>query len=231
MAGIAPATAQQHVQPIDRRLASQIERRLLDQNVQGVNVTVLDGIAALSGTVSSRWAKDQAIQSAWTVKDVKDVVNALTIRRGESDQAVGEAVAARLERYVFFTVFDDVNVVVADGVVTLTGHVTMLYKAMAMAQLAARIEGVQDVVDAIELLPVSGSDDQIRYTTALRIYGDPLFWNYAIQVDPPIHIVVEDGHVTLTGVVATDVERRKAERIARDVLGVQHVKNELRLKG
>jgi len=71
------------------------------------------------------------------------------------------------------------------------------------------VTGVQKINNQIKTLPVSISDDQLRYTVARQIYGDPMFWNYAIQVNPPIHIVVENGRVTLTGVVASEVERRK----------------------
>lgn len=94
----------------------------------------------------------------------------------------------------------------------------------------SRVDGVQQVVDKLEVLPVSGFDDQIRYAAAVRIYNDPLFWNYAIQVNPPIHIVVKHGRVTLTGVVVSEVERRKAEQIARSIFGVLSVENRLRLE-
>jgi hypothetical protein len=78
------------------------------------------------------------------------------------------------------------------------------------------------------LIDHDGFDDQIRYAAAVRIYNDPLFWNYAIQVNPPIHIVVKHGRVTLSGVVISEVERRKAEQIARSIFGVLSVENKLR---
>jgi hypothetical protein len=56
-----------------------------------------------------------------------------------------------------------------------------------------------------------------------------MFWNYAIQVNPPIHVVVENGHVTLTGAVNSEIERRKAETVARTTFGVFSVDNQLRL--
>jgi osmotically-inducible protein OsmY len=99
-----------------------------------------------------------------------------------------------------------------------------------MAKLASRVAGVQSVVDKIEVLPVSGFDDSLRYTIAVRIYNDPLFWNCAIQVDPPIHVIVRHGRVTLTGVVLSEVERRKAEVSTRGVFGAISVENQLRLE-
>jgi len=139
-------------------------------------------------------------------------------------------VAQRLRRYVFFTIFDDADIEVDDGAVTLTGRVTMPYKAEAFADLAAHVPGVQEVRNEVRTLPVSIYDDQLRYAIGRQIYGDPLFTNYAIQPNPPIHILVEHGAVTLTGVVNSEVERRKADAIARGTFGVMSVTNRLRVE-
>jgi hyperosmotically inducible protein len=227
---IVAEAAQQHIPLTDQQIKAQVEHRLLDHDIRGVVVTVVDRTVTLSGTVRSLWAQKEAIDEAQEVNDVKEVVSTLTVMRAESDQVVGEAVAAKLRRYVFFTIFDDVDVEVDQGVAVLTGYVTMPYKSQAMVELASRADGVQQVVDKLEVLPVSGFDDQIRYAAAVRIYNDPLFWNYAIQVNPPIHIVVKQGRVTLTGVVISEVERRKAELIARSIFGVLSVDNKLRLE-
>ena len=229
IAGIATA-AQQHIPLTDQQIKAEVEHRLSSLNIRGVVVAVDNRTITLSGTVPSLWAKDEAIEEAGKVHDAKNVVSALIVMRGKSDSAVGEALAVKLRRYVFCTVFDDVEAEVTDGVVTLTGYVTMPYKARALAKLASRVDGVQAVVDRLEVLPVSSFDDEIRYTIASRIYNDPLFWNYSIQVNPPIHIVVKHGRVTLTGVVISKAERRKAEEIAREVLGVLSVENKLRLE-
>jgi osmotically-inducible protein OsmY len=78
-------------------------------------------------------------------------------------------------------------------------------------------------------LPTSLYDEQLRYTIARRIYGDPLFSQYAIQINPPVHIIVEHGNVTLTGTVPSEVERRTAEVIARSTLAFS-VTNKLRVE-
>jgi hyperosmotically inducible protein len=226
-----PAAAQQHVPLTDQEIASLVEHRLSEQDIRGVTVTVRNGEVTLSGTVRSLWAKEEAIEEARKAHDVRAVVSTLTIMRPEDDRTVGEAIADRIRRYVFFSIFDDVDVEVAGGVATLMGSVTMPYKAQAIVKLASRVDGVQQVVDELDVLPLSDFDDQIRYAAALRIYNDPLFWNYAVQVNPPIHIVVRNGRVTLTGVVVSEVERRKAEVIAREIFGVLSVDNKLRLNG
>ena len=143
---------------------------------------------------------------------------------------VEHLVVERLQRYVFFTIFDDADVEVDDGVVTLTGRVTMPYKAEALADLAAHVPGVQEVRNKVRTLPVSKFDDQLRYAVARQIYGDDLFVRYAIQANPPVHIIVEHGNVTLTGVVFSEVERRKAEAIARSTFAVMSVTNRLRIE-
>jgi hyperosmotically inducible protein len=144
-----------------------------------------------------------------------------------SDELIAEQVAKRLRRYTQYTIFDDVNIGVDAGVVTLAGRVTMPYKADDMVRLASRVEGVREVRNDIKTLPVSIYDDRLRVSIARQIYRDPLFLNYAIQVNPPIHIIVEHGRVTLTGAVGSKIERQKAEIIARSTFGVFNVDNRL----
>jgi hyperosmotically inducible protein len=215
----------------DTRIKGNVEHKISDlgSDVSAVTVTVNDQVVTLSGTVPSVWLKQQAIERARKTADVKSVVSDLTVMKEESDEALASQVAKELRRYVFYTVYDDVNGRVRDGVVTLTGEVTPPYKADEMANLVAKVHGVSEVNNDIKALPVSISDDRLRVQIARAIYRDSLFWNYAIQVNPPIHVVVEHGHVTLTGVVNSEVERRKAEVIARTTFGSFSVDNELKL--
>ena len=187
-------------------------------------------IVTLRGTVPTLWMKNRAAEQALKVADVMMVVNEVVVARGESDEVLGGLVAEQLRRYVFLTIFDDADVEVDDGVVTLTGRVTMPYKAEAFADFAARVPGVQAVRNEVKTLPVSRFDDQLRYAVARGIYGDELFARYAVQANPPVHIIVEHGNVTLTGVVFSEVERRKAEAIARSTFAVMSVTNKLRVE-
>jgi hyperosmotically inducible protein len=123
-------------------------------------------------------------------------------------------VATSVERYTRFTIFDDVSASVKDGIVTLTGSVTMPYKRDDIEKRVARIDGVRTVQDRITVLPVSQFDDELRYGIARSIYGHSNFWNYAAMPNPPIHIVVEHGRVTLTGVVGSEVDRVLARSLA-----------------
>lgn len=132
-----------------------------------------------------------------------------------------------VNRYVHFTIFDDVSANVEDGVVTLTGRVTMPYKREDIEKRVARIDGVREVRDQITVLPVSQFDNRLRYQIARAIYGHPNFWNYAIGPNPSIHIIVEHGHVTLTGVVNNDLDRQLARSLV-DQFGVMSVTSDLK---
>jgi hyperosmotically inducible protein len=220
-----------HVALTDAQIKANIEHKLseLDLGSGRVTVTVKDGVATLMGTVPNLWLKQEAITRARKADDVNTVVSELTVASAESDSKLAEEVGNRLRRYVFYTIYDDVEGTVKDGVVTLKGKVTMPYKAGEIVDLVSRIQGVREVRDQIETLPVSTFDDQLRVAIASQIYRDPLFWNYGLQANPPIHVVVEHGRVTLTGVVNSEVERRKAETVARTTFGVMDVQNQLRL--
>jgi osmotically-inducible protein OsmY len=143
------------------------------------------------------------------------------------DLQVAKDIATSVQRYTQFTIFDDVNARVKDGLVTLTGKVTMPYKRDDIAKRVAKVDGVRGVRDDIKVLPVSQFDDELRYRIARKIYSNSNFWNYAIMPNPPIHIVVDRGRVTLTGVVNSEVDRMLARSLA-SFSGALSVTNELK---
>jgi osmotically-inducible protein OsmY len=143
------------------------------------------------------------------------------------DLQVFNDVAKAVNQYTQFTIFDNVDVVVKDGAVTLTGDVTMPYKREGIEKRVAKVDGVRQVRNRIKVLPVSMSDDQLRYRIARAIYNDPSFWNYAIGPNPPIHIIVEHSRVTLTGVVNNDTDRLIARSLAHQFPALS-VKNDLK---
>lgn len=131
-----------------------------------------------------------------------------------TDAQIFSGVARAVETYPRFTVFDDINGSVDHGVVTLTGKVTMPFKATDIARRVARVPGVTAVRNEIKTLPVSFFDDELRYRIARAIYGNSEFWQYASMENPPIHIIVENGKVTLTGVVNNNMQRMLARSLA-----------------
>ena len=129
---------------------------------------------------------------------------------------VFEDIQKQVTRYTFFTIFDDISVAIDEhGVVALTGHVTGPHKSRDIAKRVAAVEGVTGVDNAITVLPLSRYDDQLRVGIARAIYGNSAFWRYGTSASPAIHIVVERGHVTLTGVVSSKVDRQLAGTLAR----------------
>lgn len=143
------------------------------------------------------------------------------------DYQVFQDVSKQVLRYPQFTIFDSVNAQVDDGVVTLSGKVTMPYKRNDIEKRIAGIAGVTQVNNEITVLPVSQFDDELRFRISRAIYGNSNFWRYASMVNPPIHIIVERGRVTLEGVVNSEVDRMLARSIASNFLAFD-VKNELK---
>jgi len=91
------------------------------------------------------------------------------------------------------------------------------------------IEGVQHVVNKIEVLPPSPMDDQLRLALYRAIYGFPALERYALGVQKPIRIIVKNGHVTLEGVVDSEADKNLAGVRANTVPGIFSVTNNLRV--
>lgn len=141
-------------------------------------------------------------------------VSSSALAQDRRDQRIANDIVRQVNTYSRFTIFDDVNISVENGLVTLTGKVTMPYKKNDIARRVGDVQGVREVMNQIEVLPVSPFDEELRLRIARAIYGNPSFWNYAAMANPPIHIIVEHGKVTLTGVVNSNVERMLARSLA-----------------
>jgi osmotically-inducible protein OsmY len=152
---------------------------------------------------------------------------ALASTGNRKDLQVFNDISTAVNTYTQFTIFDDVSAGVKDGVVTLTGKVAMPYKRDDIERRVREIDGVAKVDNKIGVLPVSSFDDELRFRIARSIYGNTAFWNYASMANPPIHIIVENSRVTLTGVVNSEVDRALARSLATR-FGVLSVTNDLR---
>ena len=132
----------------------------------------------------------------------------------------------------YYSVFDDLGFTVNGGTVTLVGEVVTPVVKDDAAAVVKKVEGVTNVVNNIEVLPLSGNDDRIRRGVYRAIYGDPtLSTRYGFQALPSIHIIVKNGNVRLEGVVANEMDRNIANIRANGVSGVFHVDNELKIEG
>jgi hyperosmotically inducible protein len=156
------------------------------------------------------------------------VLTAVTASAQErKDLQIFRDISDSVNRYTQFTIFDSVDASVTQGHVVLGGWVTMPYKKTDLERRVRSIAGVSHVDNKIQVLPVSQFDDELRFRIARAIYGNSAFWNYAAMANPPIHIVVNGGRVTLQGVVQSNVERQLARSLATGFAAFD-VKNELK---
>ena len=131
----------------------------------------------------------------------------------------------------FYGVFDNLAYQVApDGTVTLLGQVSRPVLKSDAERAVKSIEGVERVVNNIQVLPTSPNDDRIRRETYRAIYGNEVLSQYQLRAVPPIHIIVDNGHVTLEGVVARPMDKQIAEMQAKSVPGVFSVMNNLKVE-
>jgi hypothetical protein len=143
------------------------------------------------------------------------------------DLQVFNDIADQVNRYTQLTIFDSISASVDDGHVVLSGWVTMPYKRDDLEKRVVKVLGVATVDNKIGVLPVSQFDDELRFRIARAIYSHSLFWGYAAMATPPIRVVVNRGHVTLEGVVQSNVERMLARSLASG-FGAFEVKNDLK---
>jgi len=130
----------------------------------------------------------------------------------------------------YYGVFDNLTYKVEpNGSVTLMGQVTRPTLKSDAQNVVKQIEGVEKVVNQIEVLPVSPNDDRLRIALYRTIYGHVALNRYSLQAVPPIHIIVKNGNATLEGVVANEGDRNIANIQANSVPGVFSVTNNLRI--
>jgi hyperosmotically inducible protein len=127
------------------------------------------------------------------------------------------------------TLFDDLSYRVDGSVVTLFGAVTQPILKSEAGNVVKNIEGVTRVDNEIEVLPLSGIDNGIRAREYRAVFSGPLY-RYALGTLPSLHIIVKNGNVTLTGVVATKGDSDLANMRANGVPGVFSVTNQLRVE-
>lgn len=143
---------------------------------------------------------------------------------------LGDAVRHELVSLPYYNVFDNLAFRVdAGGVVTLTGQVTWPVVKSDAEHAVKKIPGVTRVVDNIQVLPLSPMDNQIRRAEYRAIFSFGSLYRYAMGAVPSIHIIVDNGHVTLVGVVDNEADKNMANVRANGVPGVFSVTNDLRV--
>jgi hyperosmotically inducible periplasmic protein len=130
-----------------------------------------------------------------------------------------------------YSLFDNFTFRVDGEAVTLMGKVSRTALKSDAENVVKKIEGVEKVHNRIEVLPLSPNDDRLRLALYHSIYGHSVLQTLAIRAFPPIHIIVENGNVTLEGVVANEMQKTIAGVQARAVSDVFSVTNNLRVEG
>lgn len=214
--------------------ASAAAAKLNKKQFSGVTVSVNNGIATLTGTVNLYEFKSDAERRVLHAKNVTAVRNEIEVAGANVPDAqlrakLGEKLA--YDRVGYGNVFDAITIKVQDGVVTLGGHALDYPSRDSAVGVASTMPGVKDVIDDIEVDPVSPMDWGIRMAVARAIYGYPSLNKYAIDPAKPIRISVQNGHVALYGVVDSQADKEAAYLRANGVPGVFSVKNYLQVAG
>jgi hyperosmotically inducible protein len=146
----------------------------------------------------------------------------------KSIERIYKEVRHELVMLPFYGVFDNLAYKVdPDGTVTLLGQVSRPTLKSDAENVVKHIEGVEKVVNNIEVLPTSINDDQIRRAAYRAIYGNEVLSQYQMRAVPPSHIIVKNGHITLEGVVAREMDKQIAGIQANSVHGTFSVTNNL----
>jgi hyperosmotically inducible protein len=127
----------------------------------------------------------------------------------------------------YYSVFDNLFFKVEGDKVTLLGQVVRPTLKSDAESAVKGIEGVSSVDNQIQVLPVSPMDDQLRRAVYRAIYGDGVLSRYAMSAVPSIHIIVNNGNVTLEGVADSESDKNLAGLRANEVPNVFSVQNNL----
>lgn len=218
----------------DRLSVRDAEAKLNKSQFNNVKVSVDRGIATLTGTVGLYEYKTDAENRAAKAKGVIAIRNLIAVEgAAPSDKELLSDLVDKLsyDRVGYGNVFNAVSVSVDNGVVTLGGHARTYVDRDSAIALVATTPGVKDVVGEIEVDPASLMDDQTRMRVARAIYGYASLNKYAIDPAKPIRISVQNGNVSLYGMVDSQADRDTANIRANGVAGVFSVTNHLQVAG
>lgn len=147
----------------------------------------------------------------------------------EQQSRTMDKVRKELVTLPYFGVFDNLEYKVEGDTVTLYGQVVRPSTRQDAERRVSGIEGIDRVINNIEVLPLSPFDDSIRARAYRTIFRTGGLYRYAMGANPSIHIVVKNGNLTLEGVVSNRMDSQLAYMAARSVPGVFSVTNNLRV--
>jgi hyperosmotically inducible periplasmic protein len=218
----------------DNNLQAEVTNKALNKsNLKGVQATAHDGVVTLTGTVPLFGMKQEADKRTHKIKGVQAVSNEIQVTGANLSDSVLEAKLVKAISYdrvgYGTTPFNAISVQVEDGTATLSGHAYGPVDASSAIALAAYTPGVKNVVNEVQVDPVSPMDDRSRMQLFRTIYGFPTLSKYAMDPAKPIRISVQNGHVTLYGVVDSEMDKDVAGIRANTVPGIFKVTNDLKV--
>ncbi|MGA2350810.1 MAG: BON domain-containing protein [Terracidiphilus sp.] len=212
--------------------AGDAAARLNKKEYRNVKVSVDQGTATLTGTVDLYAYKADADKRMRKTKGITGVHNLIEVGGPQvPDQVLYDKLLEKLtyDRVFYGNAFNAISLSVQNGEVTLGGHALSYVSRDSALGLVDYYPGVRNVVDEIQVDPVSAFDNRIRIQTFRAVYGYPSLNRYAIDPAKPIRISVQNGHVSLYGVVDSQADKDIASIRANGVFGVFDVKNYLQV--
>ena len=216
----------------DAAIQSNVTRLTTKKEFRNVQASVEDGIVTLTGNVDLYQQKLEATKKVRKLANVQGIRNLIAVNGNVSDAQLVTALDRKLyyDRLAQDNVFNYVAASADDGVVTLSGETRNEFDRDSALWLVDNTAGVKDVIDNIKVAPASIFDDRIRITALRAIYRDPVLSRYAIDPAKPIRIVVDHGHLTLYGTVASTLEKQVAGLRASQVFGAFTVENHFQVE-
>ncbi len=223
----------------DAQVQADVQKSLDNKRFGGVQAIVANGTVTLTGNVDLYATKEDAEHKIHHRKGVVAVSNRITVgAAGDSTPISDIELRNKLAEKLAYdrvgygtTVYNSFTLGVQDGIVTLGGTAYGPTDKDSAVSLVTHYPGVKDVVDDIEVAPLSPNDDRIRINAARAIYGFPSLNRYAIDPAKPIRITVVNGNITLTGVVDSQADKDAAGIRANGVSGAFKVINSLQVAG
>lgn len=218
----------------DQQIQQEVTKLLQSKDKwKGVTASTDDAIVTLQGTTKLLVDKLDAAKKVDKQDHVQGVRNHIEVESNVSDQQLDKELSDKLryDRLGFGEVFNALGLNVQNGVVTVTGNVHDYPSRDSALAIIETTPGVKDVVDNITVAPVSPMDDDIRLRVARAIYSNSTMTKYANDPARPIRIVVDNGHVTLYGVVDSQMDKQIAEMHAKSVPNVFSVDDKLVVAG
>lgn len=214
----------------DAQLKAEVQKQLRGKNFKGVTVRVSQGIVTLSGQVDLYAYKEDALKKASKAKGAGHVRDNIAVGGPTiPDNVLGQKLNDKIQvdRIGFGQAFDAISVAVQNGIVTLGGHAKGPVTEQSAVSLAQYMPGVKGVINKIQIDPVSPYDDGIRLAAFRAIYGYAPLRIYAIVPSRPIRISVQNGNITLYGVVNNEMDKQLVYTQAMQIPNVFHVTNNL----